>query len=109
MRARHAAAAAIVAGLAVVGFATAPPYLANWRLSRALDEVAAREDAPLLPDDVLRAAASEKAAAMGIAAPPDQVTVTRRGQGVRIEARYQVRVDLGIYTVDLHLRARGGP
>ncbi len=108
MRARIAAAVAIVAAFVALAALMTPPYLDNWELSQALDEVAHREDAAGLNDEQLRAAAAQKAAELGVPVRPEQFSVARRPGGLRIEGRYQVRVDLWVYTVDLHLRARGG-
>ncbi len=99
-----AVAAAVVGAVALL----APPYFDNWELSRALATVVERQHASGWSDEQWRVAAAEQAARLGIPVRSEQVQLTRRGQAVRVEARYQIRVDFGAYTVNLHLRARGG-
>lgn len=108
--ARWRVALAIAIVLAFAGFCTllAAPYYRNWQLQsylegKAFDAATAQHSEP-----VIRAEIAEKAAALGIPVPPDQIRVTRSRSGVYLEARYSVRVDLALYTVDLHFRPTAG-
>ncbi|MBI3681538.1 MAG: hypothetical protein HY235_14230 [Acidobacteria bacterium] len=61
-----------------------------------------------VPPEVLAAAVAERAARLGLRLTADQVRVYRSDAGAYIEGRYAVRVDLFVYTVDLHFRPAAG-
>ena len=106
-RLRLAGAIAITVAFAGLGLRMTPPYLENWRFGQELEAMAERPDALHLSDSRLQALAAQKGAAMGLPVLPDQVRIERAAGGLRIEARYQTVVDLGVYVVNLHMTARG--
>jgi hypothetical protein len=57
---------------------------------------------------VLQVRVVDRAARLGLAIRPEQVRLQRSGEGLRIEVRYAVPIDLPFYTVDLHFRASAG-
>ncbi len=103
----------IVLGLAVlaalIGFAAllSGPYYRNWRLQRFLEETAYSAAATPAPE-LIGANIAEQAARLGIPVRSDQIRVSRSDRGLYLEARYIVRVDLLLYTVDLHFRPSAG-
>lgn len=103
-----ALAAAIV--LALVGFCGLlfRPYLRNWRFQTYLEQLAFGGAVPQRPELQIRADVANHAARLGLPVSPDQVRVTKSPAGVYLEVRYFVRVDLPLYTVDLHFRPTAG-
>jgi hypothetical protein len=102
------AAIGIVVALLAVGGLLAQPYLRNLQLQDFLEELAARPESVEAHPAQLSVAVMNRAAQLGLPVREDQIQVNRSGDSLRIEARYVVRVDFAFYTVDLHLRARGG-
>ena len=104
---RTIAGIAILVILAVMAAVLAPSYVRNVRLRQYLEAVVRRPEMRALPDDRVRAAVADRAARLGIPLKPSDIRLDRSMGGLRIEARYIVRIDLPIYTVDLHFRAGG--
>lgn len=104
----------IIAGaavlLALLGLAAylAPVYLRNLKLQQYVEELASRADSPSKPDDVLRAAVIEKANALDLPVKVENVQISRMHDSFKIGVRYIVRVDLPLYTVDLHFYPGAG-
>jgi hypothetical protein len=67
-----------------------------------------RAAGPEAPEGVLRARARSEGARLGLEVRDAHVRVRRTASGVRVEVRYPVQVELGLYTVTLHFRARAG-
>ena len=105
---RIAAAVAVLAALAGFGAVFAPIYLDNLQLGRYVSELAHSASAGAQSDDALRAAVVRKAKELDLPIKEDNVQVTRAPEGLRIEVRYRVRVDLPGYTVDLHFYPGAG-
>ena len=95
---------------AVVGFAISltPHYLHNFQFQRHLEQIANDPVYLTRSPEVVRVNVAEHASRLGLPVGPDQINV-RPGEGrTRIEVRYFVRVDLPMYTVDLHFRPSAG-
>lgn len=95
-------------GLAVVAALLLPAYLNNWKFHNALEQTATSAEVVRESDEAVRAIVAQKAAALGLPVQPNQVQVERRGATLRLEVRYAVRVDLPLYTVDLHFHPTAG-
>jgi len=106
-RLRLAGAIAIVVLFAALAARLVPPYVENWKLSQDMTAIVAREESARLGDGVLQSLVSQKGAERGLPVRPGDVRVDRRGGTLRLEARYQVVIDLPAYTVRLHLSAKG--
>lgn len=97
-----------VAILVVLGTAAvwlAPAYIRHFRFQRAMDAALAEPGIARRPVEALQVAVAARAASLGIPVKPEQVRVDWRGGRLQAEVRYLVRVDLPLYTVDLHFRA----
>jgi Domain of unknown function (DUF4845) len=105
---RIAAGAAILAILAAIGVRLVPIYLHNLELEQYVEEVTHQAGAAAKSDDVLRAWVLNKAASLGLPVRADNVHIERAAAGVRIDVRYMVRVDLPLYTVNLHFYPGAG-
>jgi len=107
-RLRQAAGVAVLAILVFLAVRLVPIYLHNQELQRYVEEVTHRTGATGLSDDVLRARVLEKADGLGLPVVADNVHIKRSPENVRIDVRYIVRVDLPLYTVDLHFYPGAG-
>ena len=74
------------------------------KFQRYLDAAVDRATNP----DVLRAEIVNKAAQMGLPVHEGDVHVVKSGNGMRVEIVYVIRVDLPLYTVDLHFHPAAG-
>lgn len=108
--ARWRLAAGIAVLLALAGFCGLlfRPYLQNWRLQQYIEQIAFDEGKKGQDPAVYTAAVADQASRLGLPVPVDHIRVTKSEGGVFIEARYFVRVDLLVYTVDLHFRPAAG-
>ncbi|HVN06188.1 MAG TPA: hypothetical protein VMT86_17320 [Bryobacteraceae bacterium] len=107
-RLRQAAGIAVLAILVFLGVRLIPVYFHNQELQQYVEEVTHRTGAGGLSDDVLRARVLEKADSLGLPVVADNVHIKRTFESVRIDVRYIVRVDLPLYTVDLHFYPGAG-
>ena len=107
-RLRQAAGVAVLAILAVLGLRLIPIYLHNRELQQFVEDVTHRAAAPTSSDDVLRSWVLAKAADLGLPVVADNVHIQRAPESVHIEVRYAVRVNLPLYTVDLHFYPGAG-
>ena len=98
----------VLGALAYLGFMLVPVYAANWRLQRYIQELAESPAVSGLASDLVRVRVAQHAGALGLPVNASQIRVTRGNSGVAIDARYAIRIDLPIYTVDLHMRASSG-
>lgn len=104
---RVAAAGIILAGLVFFFALLTPAYWRNWQFTRQLEAVCEERAATNVTSDVIRAEVEDRAGRMGIPLKHDEIRITGPTQGrLEIEVLYVVRVDLGIYTADLHFRPR---
>jgi hypothetical protein len=107
-RLRQAAGIAVLAVLAVLGVRLIPIYFRNHQLEQFVEDQTRSGAAAKPPDDVLRARVLERASQLELPVVADNVHIDRSGGTVRIEVRYAVRVDLPLYTVDLHFYPGAG-
>jgi hypothetical protein len=107
-RLRQAAGVAVLAILALLGARLTPIYYHNQELQQFVEDVTHRAAAPTSSDDVLRSWVLSKAADLGLPVVADNVHIRRTPDSVHIDVRYVVRVDLPLYTVDLHFYPGAG-
>jgi hypothetical protein len=105
---RIAAAIIVLAGLALSAIIFTPIYVHNLELQNFVAQVAARPDTQSKSDDVLRAWVLDKAHQLDLPIRADNVNIAHSPDGLRIDVRYQVRVDLPGYTVNLHFYPGAG-
>jgi hypothetical protein len=97
-----AAAAIVLIALTALGTRLLPIYLDNMRLQSYVETITRNAASRTRPDDLLRVAVMEKAASLGLPVGAADVHIKRTEDDLRIDVRYIVRVDLPMYTVDLH-------
>jgi hypothetical protein len=107
-RLRQAAGVAVLAILVILGVRLIPIYIHNQELEQFVEDVTHRAAAPTSSDDVLRSWILAKAADLGLPVVAQDVHIRRTADSVHIEVRYMVRVDLPLYTVDLHFYPGAG-
>ena len=103
-----AAGIAVLAVLAAIGARMFPIYLHNLELQQFVEEATGRANTSATADDVLRTWVLDKAAKLDLPVKADNVRIQRESGRVRIDVRYVVRVDLPLYTVDLHFYPGAG-
>jgi len=96
---RTAAGVILAAGLVYVLLTLIPPYRKNSKFQEYLEQAVTRpESAAILKTDLVN-----RAAQMGLPLRDDDVRITEKpGNGLRVDIVYIDRVDLKLYTVDLH-------
>jgi hypothetical protein len=97
-RVRVAAGIVALVVLGAIGVMLIPPYFDNLRFQRYLEGAV---HAPLAPDS-LKAQIVNKADELGLPVRLGDIHITPHEKGVRVEIIYVIRVDLPLYTVDLH-------
>jgi hypothetical protein len=107
-RLRQAAGVAVLAILAFLGIRLIPIYYHNQELQQFVEDVTRRAAAPTSSDDVLRSWILDKAGELELPVVADNVRIQRTSDRVHIDVRYVVRVDLPLYTVDLHFYPGAG-
>jgi hypothetical protein len=105
---RIGAAVLILAGLVLFAILFLPIYIHNLELQNFVADVAARTDSGAKSDDLLRTWVLDKAHQLDLPIRPDNVKIAHSAEGMRIDVRYQVRVDLPGYTVNLHFYPGAG-
>jgi hypothetical protein len=95
---RRVAGLVVIAALIGVGAMLIPSYIRNYQFQSALEDLVDRSKTP----EAAQAAAVDKAGQMGLPVRAGDVHARRSGNGVKVEIVYVVRVDLPLYTVDLH-------
>jgi hypothetical protein len=103
---RTAAGIGVLLLLALMAVLLVPPYYENWKLQGYIDELAGDPASAAKPPDTLRANIVNKAASLGLPVRGGDVRVNTAGGALRIEILYVVRVELPVYTVDLHFRPK---
>jgi hypothetical protein len=97
--------------LAVLGYFLAvftPIYFSNVELQNYVSGITHTVENYSKPDDLLRIRVLNKAAELGLPVKAENVHVRRLGDGLQIDVRYFVRVDLPGYTVNLHFYPGAG-
>jgi len=105
---RVAAGILVLVGLAGVGLVLVPPYAANWKLQRYLNELIDDPATAGQSPDAVRAKVLSKASALALPLKSQDVQVAPSGNALRIDALYVVHVDIAGYSVDLHFRPAAG-
>lgn len=105
---RVAAGIVVLAGLLILIAVFAPIYLHNMELQSFVADIAARPDTASKSDDLLRTWVLDRAHDLQLPVRSDNVKIQHAPQGMRIDVRYFVRVDLPGYTVDLHFYPGAG-
>ncbi len=105
---RIAGGMAVLAVLLAAAVVLAPSYVSNLKLQQYVEQLVRDPETRGRPDELIRIDVADRAARLGIRLKPEEVRIDRGAGGLRIEARYIVRVDLPVYTVDLHFRAGSG-
>lgn len=105
---RQAAGLAVLAILIILGARLTPIYLHNRELQEFVEEVTRRAAAPTSSDDVLRSWVLARAADLDLPVVADNVHIVRSADSIHIDVRYMVRVNLPLYTVDLHFYPGAG-
>jgi Domain of unknown function (DUF4845) len=103
---RVAAGIAVLLAMVAIGVLLIPPYVENWKLQSFINQLAEDPAIAQKPPEMIRANIVDKAASLGLPVRADDVRVTKSGDAYHIDVLYIVRVDLPIYTVDLHFRPK---
>ncbi len=105
---RIAASLAVLAALLGFGALFTPIYLDNFKLQGYVAEMTRRPGIMSQTDDALRQSILTKAIELDLPVKADNVYIDRTVEGLRIQVRYFVRVNLPGYTVDLHFYPGAG-
>jgi hypothetical protein len=101
---RVMAGVGVLVVLAIMAGALIPPYFRNLEFQRYLDRAVERTGSP----EILVADVVNRAAQLGLPVRASDVHAIRNGNGLRVEIVYIIRVDLPLYTVDLHFHPSAG-
>ncbi len=93
---RIAAAVIVLTALGLMGAVLAPVYWHNLELEKFLHQVQPASD------EVLRQTIIDKGRSLGLDIVPDNLQIRRSPGASRPDVHYVVRVNLPLYTVDLH-------
>ena len=105
---RLAAGVVVLLLLIFFGVRLIPLYYDNYQLQRFVSATTQRVENKTKSDDLLRTWIVDKAAALDLPVKANDVHIERSEQGLRIDIRYAVRVDLPGYTVNLHFYPGAG-
>ena len=105
---RIAAGCLILAILLLAAVLFTPLYLRNLALQNFVAGITHDVKNQVKPDDILRTWVLEKAQQLKLPVTEDNVHIMRAAEGMRIDVRYSVRVNLPLYTVDLHFYPGAG-
>jgi hypothetical protein len=103
-----ASGAVVLLLLLFFGFELLPLYLHNYQLQQFVVETTQNVANATISDDVLRTRVVERAASLDLPVKVDNVLIKHSASGIRIDVRYMVRVDLPLYTVNLHFYPGAG-
>jgi hypothetical protein len=103
-----AAGLLILVGMIVLALLMLPPYLDDLRLQRAMAGFVAEPGTVSMSEEMIRSQVAERAARLGVPLGASQIRVEKDGSRVRVEAMYAVRMDLPLYSVDLHFHPSAG-
>jgi uncharacterized FAD-dependent dehydrogenase len=99
---RAVAGFGVLGSLVAVLLALSPAYVDNYRFSRWVREYVSSPAAKTQTDNGIRVAVIQHGRALGLTIFDNEVQVSRPGGVPRIEFRYAVHVNMGLYRVDLH-------
>lgn len=99
---RIALAIAVLLVLGRLAVSMAPIYIHNMELRHFVRKTASSAESRNKPDEILRMSILDKSAALGLPVRSDNVTIQHSANRLLIDIRYVVRVNLPLYTVDLH-------
>lgn len=105
---RIALAIGILAVMVFVLASFAPIYFRNLELQNYVSDVTHSGDNQSKSDDLLRTYVLSKARQLSLPVAEDNVHIVHSPDGLRIDVRYFVRVNLPGYTVDLHFYPGAG-
>jgi hypothetical protein len=105
---RLAAGTVVILILALLSARLVPIYVHSLELQQFVEKTTHRPEAPTSSDAVLRAWVLDKAAELELPVRANNVLIQRTAQSLHIEVRYDVRVDLPLYTVNLHFYPGAG-
>ena len=105
---RIAVAILVLAGMAFLLAVFTPIYFRNIQLQNYVSGVTHTVGSESKSDDLLRDSVLTKARQLNLPITEDNVHIMRSPDGMRIDVRYFVRVDLPGYTVDLHFYPGAG-
>jgi hypothetical protein len=105
---RIAAGFAVLAVLLALSAALAPVYWHNLQLQSFVAAMTQTASGRTAPDDDVRARVVAKARSLNLSVTEDEVHITRRRDGLRIDVPYFVTVNLPGYTVNLHFHSDSG-
>jgi len=92
----------ILAAVLFAAFRLAPPYVNNYQLQDAMDNLALQATySQQMPPEAIRKAVITRAGELGIPLTNEQVAVSKGGGGVSIAVQYTVTVDLLVRRLDL--------
>jgi hypothetical protein len=97
-----AAGVLVLLVLALFGIELLPLYYHALQFQRFVSAATQRVENQTKSDDVLRGWVVDKAASLDLPVKAGDVHIQRSPEGMQIEVRYAVRVDLPGYTVNLH-------
>ncbi len=97
-----AAGVLVLVALVVFGILLVPSYYKNWQFQGALEDAVAADGNLTRAPELLRVDVSNQAAGIGLPVRPEQVKVVQAPGKLKLEVAYFIRVDLPLYTVDLH-------
>jgi hypothetical protein len=99
----------VVAAMIFAAFRLLPPYISNYQLQDALENIArgATYNARITAEDI-RGEVMTEIRELGIPADESQVEVQRTGVSVNIAVSYTVPVDLLVHQVDLNFEPAAG-
>ncbi len=105
---RLAAGCLILAMLLLAAVLFTPLYLRNLELQSFVAGITHDVKNQEKSDGVLRTWVLQKAEQLELPVTEDNVHILRGQEGMRIDVRYSVRVNLPLYTVDLHFYPGAG-
>jgi hypothetical protein len=105
---RIAAAGVVLAGLVLLLAVFSPYYFRNLQLQSYVSAMTHTAEGPPKSDEEMRGMVLDKARRLNLPIAEDNVHVTHSPDGLHIEVRYAVRVNLPGYTVDLHFYPGAG-
>ena len=105
---RIAAGCLILAILLLAAVLFTPLYFRNLALQNFVAGITHDVKNQEKPDGILRTWILEKAEQLELPVTEDNVHIMRAPEGMRIDVRYSVRVNLPLYTVDLHFYPGAG-